>query len=157
MPNPLPPSLDALETRLGLAPGDLEGPDKTRAEQALEDAVTLVLAEVSETLATKWQAEAPDVVRLVVLTAAKRGYENPRGIQQETLGEHTVGLSETSGVYLSVREAAQIARAATKRRGYAGSIRTPSAYGVYTVSPTAFVPVSDGSAPVPLLTVPEVI
>lgn len=136
----LPPSLAALESRLGLEPGALDGPDKVRAEAALDDATTLVLAEVSERTGHIWAAgAAPAVVELVVLTAARRGYENPRGINQETLGEHTVGLSESTGVYLTFREASQIARAATGRRGFTGSVRTPSAYNSGAVEECSLV------------------
>lgn len=130
MPNPLPPPLAALESRLGLPAGTLQAEDKKRAEDALDDAATLVLAEVSERTAAKWQTEAPKVVTLVALKAARREFENPQGVNQETLGEHTVGISESSGVYLTGREIAQVRRAATGRTGgFVGSIRTPSAYG----------------------------
>lgn len=130
MPNPLPPPLAALESRLGLPVGSLEGTEKKRAEDALDDAATLVLAEVPDKVAEAWTSDAPKVAVLVALKAARREFENPQGINQETLGEHTVGISESSGVYLTAREIAQIRRAATGRRGaFVGSIRTPSAYG----------------------------
>ena len=130
MPNPLPPPLAALESRLGLPVGSLQDEEKKRAEDALDDAATLVLAEVSERIAEKWEADAPKVVALVALKAARREFENPRGVNQETLGEHTVGLSESSGVYLTAREVAQVRRAASGRSGgFVGSVRTPSAYG----------------------------
>jgi hypothetical protein len=126
----LPPNVDALEARLGLPAGTLDGEDKTRAAAALEDATTLALAEVSPAKATKWETDAPKVVALVILKAARREYENPRGVNQETQGDHSVGLAETSGVYLTGREVAQIKRAATgQRAGFVGSIATPSAYG----------------------------
>lgn len=130
MARPLPPALSALESRLGLPEGSLDGPDKTRAEAALADAVTLVLAEVAPSTADKWLTGAPAVVELVVLTAARRGYENPRGINQETLLGHTVGLSESTGVYLTARELFQVRRIATGRRlvGHVGSVRIRSAY-----------------------------
>jgi len=127
---PLPPPLSALESRLGLPPGTLLDEDKARAEDALDDATTLALAEVSETKAAAWELDAPKVVRLVVLKAARREFENPRGLEQESLGEHSVGLTDTSGVYLTGREIAQIKRAATGRSGgFVGTIRTPSAFG----------------------------
>lgn len=130
MPNPMPPPVAALETRLGLPPGTLQEEELARAEAALEDAATLVLAEVNAATAEKWEAAAPKVVALVALKAARREFENPQGISQETLGEHTVGISESSGVFLTAREIAQIRRAASGRSGgFVGSIRTPSAYG----------------------------
>ncbi|WDS52033.1 head-to-tail adaptor [Microbacterium phage Caron] len=159
MPTTLPPSVEELTRRIGLEKVDTseEGVIE-RLTDALEDATTLALAEVSDKLAERWRVNAPAVVRLVILKAARREFENPRGISQETLGEHTVGLSETSGVYLTAREVAQIERAVSGRKGaYVGSIRTPTAYGVPATVPTAYVPVSDGSSPVPFLSLPEVL
>ena len=135
MANALPPPLADLEADLGYAPGELAADDPTeatRATRALKDATTLVLAEVPPTVATTWRTDAPDVIDLVVRTAARRGFENPRGINQETLGEHTVGLSDATGVYLTARELQQVHRAASGRRttpGFVGTVRTPSAYG----------------------------
>jgi hypothetical protein len=126
----LPPSIYELETRLGLSEDTLEGEDKARAEAALEDATTLALAEVSDSKATVWQSNAPGVVALVILKAARREYDNPEGFAQESLADHSVTLGESSGVYLTGREIAQIKRAATGRRGFTGTTRTPSAYSV---------------------------
>lgn len=141
MPNSLPPPVSALERRLRVEEGSLDGEDLAAAEDALADATALVLAEVSATRATAWKTDVPDVVRLVVLKAARREFENPQGIAQETLGDHTIGNSETSGVYLTAREIAQVRRAATGRSGgFLGTIRTPSAYGPGDQS----VPVSFG-------------
>jgi hypothetical protein len=96
---------------------------------ALRDATTLALAEVSAAKAALWVADPPAVVSLIILKAARREFENPRGMDQESLGEHSVNLTDTSGVYLTGREIAQIKRAATGRSsGFVGSIRTPSAY-----------------------------
>jgi hypothetical protein len=126
---PLPPPVSDLERRLGLPEGDLIGEDKARAEEALADATILALAEVSRNTSNLWLADAPPVVRLVILKAARREYENPQGLNTESLGEHTIGGMETSGVYLTAREVAQIKRAATGRLGgFTGTIRTPSAY-----------------------------
>jgi hypothetical protein len=126
---PLPPAVSALEARLGLPAGTLQGEELARAQAALEDAATLALAEVSATKAAAWEEDAPKVVHLVVLKAARREFENPRGFEQESLGEHSVGLTDTSGVYLTAREVAQIRRAATGRiGGFVGTIHTPSAY-----------------------------
>lgn len=130
MSSPLPPAVEALERRLGLPVGTLADEDKARAESALDDAATLALAEVSTTKAALWKTAAPDVVALVVLKAARREFENPRGMNQESLGEHSVGLTDTSGVYLTAREIAQIKRAASGRAGlgFTGSVRIRSAY-----------------------------
>jgi hypothetical protein len=129
LPTPLPPPVSSLEARLGLPAGTLQGEDKARAEAALDDAATLALAEVSEAKQATWITDAPKVVVLVVLKAARREFENPRGLESEQLGEHQVGLTDTSGVYLTGREIAQIKRAATGRSGgFVGSVRIKSAY-----------------------------
>lgn len=129
MTNPLPPAVSELETRLGLPIGSLDEVDDARASDALEDATTLAFAE-APWKAAAWTADAPGVVRLVVLKAARREFENPRGLSTEALGEHAVGMTDTSGVYLTAREIAQIRRAATgQRKGMVGTVRTPSAYG----------------------------
>lgn len=129
MANPLPPPVASLERRLGVPEGSLEDVDLARAQDALEDAATLALAEVPEATAAAWELDAPKVVALVVLKAARREYENPRGLDTETLGEHSVGITETSGAYLTGRELAQIRRAATGRRGgFVGTVRIRSPY-----------------------------
>lgn len=129
MANPLPPPVSALERRLGLDVGSLVGTERARAEEALVDAAVLVLAEVPAAKATAWTADAPAVAVLVTLKAARREFENPRGMSNEALGEHSVGLTDTSGVYLTGREVAQVRRAATGRtRGFVGTLRTPSEY-----------------------------
>lgn len=126
---PLPPSVTDLEARLGLAVGRLIDEDRARAEAALEDATTLALTEVSPAKVGRWETDAPKAVALVVLKAARREYENPRGVQQETQGDHSVGLSETSGVYLTAREVGQVRRVASGRcGGFVGSIVVTSAY-----------------------------
>lgn len=127
---PLPPLVASLEARLGVPEGSLEGVDRARAEMALDDASTLILAEISPALASSWSHSAPSIVTVIALKAARREFDNPRGIRSETLGEHAVGLSETSGVFLSEREVRQIKRAASgKRATFVGSPRTPSGYG----------------------------
>lgn len=131
MANNLPPDLGHLEARLGVEDGSLTGVDRGRAVSALEDATVLALTEVTTELGARWRADAPDVVFLVILKAARREYENPSGYNTESLGEHAVGISETSGVYLTAREIAQIRRASSGRRaGFVGSVRTPSPYGL---------------------------
>ncbi|WP_136709391.1 hypothetical protein [Agromyces sp. H66] len=125
----LPPPVSALESRLGVPVGSLAAEDLVRAESALADATTLALAEVPASVAASWELDAPPIAASVVLKAARREYENPRGIAQETLGEHSVGLSESSGVYLTRREIRYLRRAATGRsRGFVGTVRTPSAH-----------------------------
>lgn len=124
----LPPPLSALEARLGLEAGTLAGTDKARAEAAIEDATALALSEVDEATAEEWQTAAPPVVAVVILKAARREFDNPEGIYQETLGEHSMGVTTATGVYLTNAEKALLAKAAGSA-GFTGSVRTPSAYG----------------------------
>jgi hypothetical protein len=130
-PRPLPPEVAALEARLGIPEGALADEDLARATAALEDASALVLAEAPARIAEEWETSgAKPIVHSIVLKAARREYENPRGLNAETMGEHTVQISTSSGVYLTDREIAVVRRAATGRKGggYVGSIQTPSAY-----------------------------
>ncbi len=129
MPTTLRPPLSALEARLGIPEGGLADEDKVRAEAALDDAATLILAEVPAAVATGWATDAPAVVVLVALKAARREFENPRGFVQEAQGEHSATLTDASGVYLTGREIAQVRRAASGRSTpFVGTVRTPSAY-----------------------------
>jgi hypothetical protein len=129
MPEPLLPPVSALERRLGLPVGELSDEENARAEDALDDAATLVLAEVSASKGLVWETSAPKVARLIVLKAARREFENPRGLTSESLGEHSVGMSDSSGVYLTAREVAQVRRAATGRSGgFVGTVTIGNPY-----------------------------
>lgn len=121
------PSLADFERRLGVS---LEGPEAERAQAALEDATTLVLAEVSPAVAARWSADGlPGPVRIVALKAARREFDNPEGYRSEGLGEHSAEVETATGVYLTEAERATVARAAYGRTGgFVGTVRTPSAY-----------------------------
>lgn len=74
MSSALPPALSELTERLG---SELDGNDRARAELALDDPTALALADVTDRIAAIWTVSAPAVVRLVVIHAARREYENP--------------------------------------------------------------------------------
>ena len=63
----------------------------------------------------------------MILKAARREYENPRGLASESLGEHSVGIAETSGVYLTAREVALVLSAHRQGRSrvYSVPLRSP--------------------------------
>lgn len=126
----LPPPLDAAALRMGLDDADLaEDRTATRLLAALEDATEVALAEVHPVTAARWRNAAPAAAHVVIMTAARRAHENPRGIRSETLGEHTVGMTDTSGIFLTRRERALLRRAALGHRSaFVGSLRTRSAY-----------------------------
>lgn len=131
MPTPLPPPVAELERRLGLPEGTLDAAsgDLPRATAALEDATDLALSLVGEHVASAWQSDAPRVVRVVVLKAARREFENPRGLSTESIADRSVGITQTSGVYLTPSEQALIAAVANGRQAYrVGSLRTPSPF-----------------------------
>lgn len=131
----LPPPVSELEARLGVEAGSLSGADKVRAEKAISDATALALIEVTDATATGWSADPPDgtgapaAVVTVVIKAAKREYENPENLSQESLGDYTSSATATS-VYLTARETAVVRRAARGGAvgGFVGSVRTPSPY-----------------------------
>ena len=148
----LPPTVARLEAVLGIQEGTLEGVDRIRALRALDDAATLVLAEVPGPRAALWEHNTPDVVELVALKAARREFENPEGISTESLVDRTVTVSESSGVYLTAREVALVRRAATQRTGgRVASLGIRSAYGSGDYG-TVYVPSSNsGGDPIPFL------
>lgn len=154
----LPPALSALERRLGLDEGTLDGPDRARAEDALSDALALVLAEVSERTGARWLADAPGVVTVVILKAARREFENPQGFRAENLGEYGFQVDTASGVYLTGAEVEQIQRAASGRSsgGFVGTTRTPSAYGYGRGIEVLYVTDGKGGDPIPFVNVSDI-
>jgi hypothetical protein len=98
--------------------------DFRRAETLLYDASALVI-EVAGTDWTVTAVEAPHAVTLgtvpatvipVVCEAARRAYDNPTGLQSETIGDYTwrgsTGVS--AGVYLTAAERRIVLRAVGK-------------------------------------------
>lgn len=127
----LPPlaSVEALEKRLGLAPGSLLEPDRARAQAALEDASSLVREEAGR----DWVDEdgvtitAPQSVVVITLRAAIRGFYNPRGFQSEQTGPFSYQLPRgETGIMLTDAERRTV-RQAAGRYGI-GTVVTPSAY-----------------------------
>ena len=128
-----------LETRLRLEADSLTGLDLEAALVALEDVSALVKAAARDAgLHEPWTpATVPDDVRVVVVKVALRQYRNPEGIAQENIGgaySYTLAQGETSA-YLTASEGEIVIRAvaaatggARGRRGFTGSVRTPSAY-----------------------------
>lgn len=148
--------IEDLAVRLGVAGDEI---DDARAQAALDDASTLVRAEVNKTWVVDIladpvvllpEAEIPDIVGFVVLAAAKRGYENPSGITQKTAGDvsMTFAARPQSAVYLTDDE-----------RALLNSAVFPSTSGLHTVATyrgdlacdTVWIPVV-GAPPFPWLT-----
>lgn len=128
MPDTLPLPVSGLEIRLRIPEGSLVGADLAAAQEYIENATALALAEVPTPTAAAWEYDLPAVVRIVIYKAARREYENPSGLSQEIEGEHTITTSATTGVFLTPMELAQVRRAAgLSTKGFVGSIRVPSA------------------------------
>lgn len=121
--------VSALELRLGLEIGTLQGADLARASAALDDASALVRAEASKTWLDGDTVTAPAQVVTIVVKAALREYRNPDGFTSEQLGDYSYRTDQTGGVYLTDDER-RIVRAAAGASGHGvWSPRTPSAYG----------------------------
>lgn len=79
-------SVEDLGKRLGRTLA-VDTPDFLRAEADLEDISTFAMSVAG----VEWTDETvPDDVRVVVLGAAKRKFQNPEGYRSETAGEFTV-------------------------------------------------------------------
>lgn len=131
-----------LETRLGVSPGSLAGPDLARASATLDDVSALVIAEGD---ATWTSVTVPATVKVIALRAAVRAYRNPEGFVSESLGDYSFRLAdgEQTGLYLTDAERDLIRRAA----GIAGeglwSVGTPSPFETPAV-PTVADPALNG-------------
>lgn len=103
--------LPAFEARLGRT---LVDPDRARAIACLDDAVGL--AQAVATIPTVW----PLRVTAVVLAAARRGFQNPDGLQSETIASYAYSRAgdATGGVYLTEGER-RIIRQACRATGTA--------------------------------------
>lgn len=129
-------TVDALEIRLGLAAGSLSGADLARATANLQDASALVRAAAGKSWVDPVDGvtvTAPDVVVAVVLQAAKRAFQNPEGIQQESISSGGYWSSwadaASAGVILTPDERGTVVAAARGSGGpFVGSVGTPSAY-----------------------------
>jgi hypothetical protein len=99
-------TLDELEARLGVDPGSLSGPDRTRAQAALDDASALVREESRrDWVDTDGAITAPPSLIRVTLGAALRTFRNPDGEISQTAGpfSRTVKAADV-GVYLTPAE-----------------------------------------------------
>ncbi|MET9262406.1 hypothetical protein [Amycolatopsis sp. NPDC004079] len=105
--------LGDLEARLGLDPDTLAGPEKSRAQAALDDASALVREETRQDWVDPLTGEvaAPAPLVRVVLGAALRTYRNPDAEISQTLGPFARTLKAAEvGVYLTPPELAIVRR-----------------------------------------------
>lgn len=126
---PLAP-LSALEARLGVEEGSLEGVDKARAEAALEDASADVREEARRSfLDSENQPNPPEPIRRIVLAVAKRMYQNPDGWRSET---------NTVGPYTEVRTRgdAELSSGLTEAEAEVCARYRPQSSGLWTQGTT---------------------
>lgn len=123
--------VSALETRLGLELGTLQGADLARAQAALDDASALVRAEARTTWldAETDAVTAPAQVITIVVKASLREFRNPDGFTSEQLGDYSYRTENTGGVYLTEEERRIVRAAAGAASHDVWSPRTPTAYG----------------------------
>ena len=122
--------VSALELRLGLEIGSLQGADLARAQASLEDASALVRAEAGKPWLDGDTVTAPAQVVTIVVKASLREFKNPDGFTSEQMGDYSYRTDATGGAYLTEDERRIIRQAAgTTGQGLVTMV-TPSAYGV---------------------------
>ena len=122
--------VSALELRLGLEIGSLQGADLARAQASLEDASALVRAEAGK----PWldgdgsTVTAPAQVVTIVIKASLREFKNPDGFTSEQIGDYSYRTDNTGGVYLTEDERRIVRDAAGTSGNGLWTVRTPSEY-----------------------------
>ena len=93
--------------------------DEERVAVLLEDACAIAADIIGSTYADGSGSEVPGAIVVTVCAAVRRAFENPTGLQGETIGDYTwrVGYTGTrssasSGVYFTPAEARIMRRAA---------------------------------------------
>lgn len=116
------PAFASLPQFAARVPGGVPDADEARAQAALEDASSLIRDEAGTTwvdannaldLPTGTDAWKADTLVRVCCAAARRTFENPDGVSQESLGGYSVAQSNSSSdVYLTAAEKRQVRKAA---------------------------------------------
>jgi hypothetical protein len=129
--------------------------DEERVAAFLEDACALVSDIVGATVTAAWDEDgsgtaAPGGIVAAVCAAARRAYDNPGGLQGETIGDYSwragsAGVGASLGVYFTPAEVRQIRRAA----GLSG-VGTIELEGMLpdAIGAAQYLTVTDGGAPV---------
>lgn len=121
--------VSALELRLGLEIGSLQGADLARAQAALEDASALVRAEAGKTwLDEDGLVTAPAQVVTIVIKASLREYKNPDGFTSEQMGDYSYRTDNAGGVYLTEDERRIVRDAAGASAAGIWDVRVQSSY-----------------------------
>lgn len=97
-------------------PGGIDGGDTARAQAMLVDASALIRSEAGIT----WTDDdppvtVPDVVKTICMSAAKRAFLNPDGVNSVAIDGHSASFATGSpDVYLTRAEKSAVRRAAGK-------------------------------------------
>lgn len=103
----------------------LPAADEERVAVLLEDACDLAADIIGRSYPETSGNEVPSIIIAKVCEAVRRAYENPSGLQGETIGDYTwrgssVGVGAALGIYFTPAESRIMRRAAG--RSAAGSI-----------------------------------
>lgn len=127
--------------------------DEERVAVLLEDACALAADIIGSTYADGSGIEVPGAITATVCAAVRRAFENPTGLQGETIGDYTwrVGYTGTtgsasSGLYFTTGEARVMRRAAGK-----SAVGTIQLQGMLPNSIDAARYVGDAGSPEPIL------
>lgn len=117
------PAFASFEDLSARIPGGISSSDVARAQAALDDASSEIRAVAGEAWTTTNESDqvvldlpaepdwAADAIRRICCAVARRAYENPDGISQESLGSYSASMSNASAdIYLTSAEKRTIAR-----------------------------------------------
>ena len=95
------------------------GADETELQANIDDASALVRLACKPNLDDTTSDDCPEAIAAVIVNMVRRGTSNPRGNQQETLGDYSYSAGSDGGVatiYLTKREV-KIVRKASETLG----------------------------------------
>ena len=97
--------------------------DVARVEALLSDACDLAADIIGKTYAEGSGSEVPSIITAKVCEAVRRAYENPSGLQGETIGDYSWRGASASGAGVYFTEAEQRIMRRAAGRSAAGSIQ----------------------------------
>jgi len=125
--------------------------DVARVEALLSDACDLAADIIGKTYAEGSGSEVPSIITAKVCEAVRRAYENPSGLQGETIGDYSWrGASAGSasiGVYFTPAESRIMRRAAGRSAAGAIQLETNMADAAAT-DDELYLPVTGSTEPV---------
>lgn len=146
-------SLAELSARLGVTL-DPQSSDGIRAQAALDDASALIRLEagldwvIEDSGDGELDPAMPEVIRAITLAVAARGYRNPDGKTQTSVGDVSIsyGRSGEGAIFLTRSET----RAVNKAAGGGGSTSVGLEVGTPTLGDPYYTPVVGGGDMIPI-------